>query len=160
MKPLPCLIATAFALLLLGCSQKKEIEQIQKNLGDWRFKGIAPELKFSILKMEVKRAEYDYGHPSVSITGVIQQIGTFPVTTYSTQARVLVKVDGKQNGTTYVSSEVKNGAAPFSHTIMLDDIPASAPLPKPAAITVEIAEFTWWPLQDIRSKVTLEMPKD
>lgn len=149
---------TVGVLMTTACAPKSDVERIENNLGDYRFIGLAPNVKVRVLKQEVVKPDSEYSRAKLKVTGIIQQEGDFPVKRYWATVFLSVKMGEKEIGTGRIGATVESNTAAFTEDIYLSELSAGVE-PRADALKLELSDFGWSPRVDIKEHATLEVSK-
>ena len=135
--------------LLIGCATRSSVEQLQHGLGDYRFVGLTPRLKVTILLRDnLVRGPLDPG--CIRVKGELRQTAPFPVEEYQVYARLHIKSPehAKEDydiGDDYLDVTVKNGVGEFSLEVRVKNWITDTPAPNAASLVYEFTGWGWAP---------------
>lgn len=147
-------VAALTSLFLAGCARQSDLDALRAELRENRFEYSAPKIEVVILQREVLPPRSEYSGPAVRITGVIRQVGDFPLKQFRVGAELKVKHQGGAEASVYVSGPVRDGNFAFTADATLYEA-AKKPLPRASEIQVELESVQWGRESNWRNWATL-----
>lgn len=155
---LSLLIAGLGLSILAGCTDseaRRQIAALRAELVEHRFEGARPKIEIVILNKELVPSSGEYGQPKLRLTGVVRQVGDFPLAEYKIQATFSAKISAKKTATMRIHADIKDKTGAFTEDESIYDLKDND-LPSADAVVVTLTDFIWWMPYRWQDTVTLK----
>ena len=140
--------------LVSGCAKKEiennvialanKVEILENQLGNYKYVGLKPQIKVTILKQEFEEATTSYGSPEYYLSGVVRREEEFPLNRIGLTIGYVLTFNENHKHEGIIHVDMKGDSTAFETSAYMSEIPN---ILKNVTPKIEVTETNWWPIE-------------